>query len=256
MKTHRGTRLFPRRPTAHLPRVAAALLLGFACLGPLSPTAGAQDAQGKGKDGATDNQSTPHGQPDAKPNPRSRKPVLPPQRSDGARSLDRVPQTAAEKSKALSDLYAQLATAENEAAAKKFSSQIERLWRISGSDTINLLMTRAAKAISEKRNDLAEKLLNSAVSLAPDYAEAFNQRAFYRFTQNQFEAAVGDLRRVLALEPNHYKAMEGLAQIWKETGNEKGAYEVMKRLLEVHPFAAGAQKTFDELKREVEGRGI
>jgi tetratricopeptide (TPR) repeat protein len=193
---------------------------------------------------------------DPKADPKAPKPVLPQARSDGARSLERAPQTAEEKSKALADLYAQLAAADSEETAKKHASAIERLWRVSGSDTVTLLISRATKAISDKRHTLAEKLLDRAVALAPDYPEAFNQRAYMHFTQNNYHAAVGDLRRVLALDPNHYKAMEGLAQIWRETGNKKGAYEVMRQLLDVHPFAPGARKVYEELKREVEGQGI
>lgn len=167
-----------------------------------------------------------------------------------------LPQTAEEKAKALSDLYALLQTAEDEAAAKKVAEQIERLWSHSGSDTVNLLIQRSTKAIRDKKKELAQTLLDSAVELAPDYPEVFNQRAFLHFTENNYEAAVGDLRRVLALDPNHYKALEGLAQIWRETGNKKGAYKVMQQLLEVHPHAAGAKQIHDELKKEVDGQGI
>ncbi|MDX2158929.1 MAG: tetratricopeptide repeat protein [Hyphomicrobiaceae bacterium] len=181
--------------------------------------------------------------------------MLPPAKSDGARPLDRPPQTAEEKSKALSDLYAQLAAADGEEAAKKIASSIERLWRISGSDTVNLLIGRASKAIGQERMDLATRLLDNAVEMAPDYAEAFNQRAFLHFKQQNYHAAVGDLRRAIALDPNHYKAMEGLAQIWRETGNKRGALGVMRQLLDIHPFAPGAQKAYDDLKREVEGQG-
>jgi tetratricopeptide (TPR) repeat protein len=170
--------------------------------------------------------------------------------------LGKTPQTAAEKTRLLSDLYALLATAEDEAKAKLIASRIERVWAISGSDTVNLLLDRATKAVQEKRLDLAGKLLDRAVALAPDFAEAFSRRAYLHFTQNNYQAAVGDLRRVLALDPNHYRALEGLAQVWRETDNERGAYEVMKQLIEVHPFAPGAKSVYDELKREVDGQGI
>ena len=198
----------------------------------------------------------PPGEAKPAPAPRGPRPFVPQARSDGARSLEKLPQTAEEKRRQLADLYAQLAAAENEEEAGKLAESIERLWRLSGSDTVNLLISRAAKVIGEKRNDLAEQLLDRAVTLAPDYTEGFSQRAFFHFSQNNFTSALGDLRRVLALDPNHYKAMEGIVQIWRETGNKKGAYEVLKQLLEVHPFAPGAKQTYDELKRDVEGRGI
>jgi tetratricopeptide (TPR) repeat protein len=188
--------------------------------------------------------------------PGAARPILPQARSDGARALEKLPQTAEEKRRALSDLYAQLAAAENEEEAGKLAENIERLWRLSGSDTVNLLISRAAKVTAEKKVDLAEQLLDRAVTLAPDYTEGFSQRAFFYFSQNNLTAALGDLRRVLALDPNHFKAMEGIAQIWRETSNKKGAYEVLKQLLDVHPFSPGAKQAYDELKREVEGRGI
>lgn len=173
-----------------------------------------------------------------------------------AKLFGKMPQTAEEKSRQLSDLYALLAAAESEEQAKKISDRIERLWALSGSDTVNMLLDRATKSMVEKKTDMAEKLLGMAIGLAPDYAEAFNRRAFFYFTQGNYQAAVGDLRRVLALDPSHYRALEGLAQIWKETGNRRGAFEVMKQLMDIHPFAPGAKAVYEDLKREVEGQGI
>lgn len=171
-------------------------------------------------------------------------------------SLDRLPQTAEEKARALADLYAHLATAEDEAQAKRWADRIERIWMLSGSDTVGLLMERATRAIQAKQPERAMRFLNLVIELAPDFAEGFNRRAYLHFTQGNFQAAVGDLRRVLALDPNHFKALEGLAQIWRETGDKKGALRVMQQLLDVHPHAPNARATHDELKREVDGQGI
>jgi tetratricopeptide (TPR) repeat protein len=138
----------------------------------------------------------------------------------------------------------------------RIAASIERLWTFSGSDTVTLLIQRSGKAIKEQKKELAQKLLDAAVDLAPDFTEAFSQRAYFHFTQNNYDAAVGDLRRVLALDPSHYKALEGLAQIWRQTGNKRGALKVMQQLLEVHPFASGAKQIYEDLKKEVDGQGI
>ncbi len=166
------------------------------------------------------------------------------------------PRTPAEREKALSDLYAHLATAESAAAAKTVAQSIERLWQSSGSDTVHLLMERAQIASQGKKAELALKLLDAAVEMAPDYAEGWNRRAYHHFAENRFEQAIGDLRRVLALDPNHYKALEGVAQILKEIGQKKGALAAVKKLLEVHPYAEGAKQMHDELAREVEGQSL
>lgn len=194
------------------------------------------------------------GPPADSPLPGASEQTAPPPAS--AKLFGKLPQTADEKARHLADLYALLAAADDEAQAKKVAGRIERLWAMSGSDTVSLLLERSTKAMVDKNGGLAEKLLEMAIGLAPDHAEVFNRRAFFYFTQGNFQAAAGDLRRVLALDPNHYKALEGLAQIWKEAGNKRGAFEVIKKLLDVHPFAPGAKAVYEELKREVEGQGI
>lgn len=220
--------------------------------GQTAPEAGPNGEAPKGRGAIEPKAGTPKG--GEQKGARS-KGILPEAKSDGARSIDKVPQTAEQKKRRLADLYAQLSAADSEENAAKLAGEIERLWRISGSDTVNLLISRAAKVAAEKRPELAEELLDRAVALAPDYTEGFSQRALFHFSQNNPTAAVGDLRRVLALDPNHFKAMEGLIQIWRES-NKKGAYEVAKQLMDVHPFAAGARQAYEELKRDVEGRGI
>lgn len=165
-----------------------------------------------------------------------------------------VPQSGAERAKLLDELYAHLATAENEDVANRIATAIEHVWQAYGSDTVNLLMERARRAASEKKPELAINLLNRAAQLAPDFAEVFNRRASVHYAQNNARASIGDLRRVLALEPNHFKALEALGQILKEMENKKAALEVYRKLYQVHPHMSGAKSTFEELEREVKGQ--
>lgn len=166
------------------------------------------------------------------------------------------PRTPAEREKALSDLYAHLATADSDTSAKAVATSIERLWMNSSSDTVALLMERAIAAVHKKKPEVALRILDEVVALAPDYAEGWNQRAYIHFTQNQVQQALGDIRRVLALDPNHFKALDGLVHVLKEIGQKKGALAAAKKLLEVYPFHDGTQALHDELAREVEGRAL
>jgi tetratricopeptide (TPR) repeat protein len=167
-----------------------------------------------------------------------------------------LPKTPLEREKVLSDLYALLTTADDEDSAKAISEAIERVWLHSGSPTIDVLMERAQKAVGEKKIDFALKLLDEVVALAPDYTEAWNRRAYVYFMHNNVDRALGDLRRALALDPNHFKALEGLGQILRELGQKKAALRAFKQLLDVHPFWQGAKQAVEELSREVEGQGI
>lgn len=164
-----------------------------------------------------------------------------------------VPEAASQRATLLTELYAHLATAPDEDVAKRTTNAIEHVWSTSGSDTVTLLMERATRAARDKKKDLAIRLLDQAAQLAPDYPEVFNRRAMVHFAHNNVDQALGDLRRVLALDGNHYKALEGLAQIFKETERKKAALAVFRRLYEVHPHMQGVKSAMDELAREIEG---
>lgn len=166
------------------------------------------------------------------------------------------PDTPTQRRRALDDLYAHLAATENSQTAVPLASAIERLWVFSGSDTIDVLMERVLKAVAEQRLDLAEQLADTIVDLEPGYAEGWNRRALVSYLQGDYENALNALTRALAIEPNHFKALDGLAQIMRQQGDKVAALGIYRKLLEVHPYWEGAQDAFDQLKREVEGDGI
>jgi Tfp pilus assembly protein PilF len=167
-----------------------------------------------------------------------------------------LPKTPAEREHTLSDLYAQLAAAEDENSAKDIAENIERIWLHSGSPTVDLLLGRAMQAISEKDYDKAMTFINDVVEQAPDFTEAWSRRAFVHFQRNQVVLALGDLRRALALDPSHFKALDGLAQVLRDIGENRAALQVLRRLHDVHPHWAGTAQAIEELSREEEGQGI
>lgn len=182
----------------------------------------------------------------------SEPPQAGPQADDPAANAD----AAEVRAKLLADLHKTLAEAKDADTALALSGQIERLWFISGSETIDLLMQRALKAVAEQNFQLALRFLTTVTELQPDYAEGWNRRAFVYFRLDDTERSLGDLRRVLALEPKHYKALEGVANILKDNGSKKPALEAMRKIMEIHPFLPGVKEAIEELTREVEGQGI
>jgi tetratricopeptide (TPR) repeat protein len=167
-----------------------------------------------------------------------------------------LPSTPAERDRTLADLYAQLATADDEASAKAIAGSIERVWLHSGSPTVDVLLARAMKAINQKNYDLALTFIDHVVEQAPDFTEGWSRRAFVHFQRNQVTLALGDLRRALALDPNHFKALDGLSQVLREIGEHKAALAVLRKLQDVHPYWSGVGQAIEDLKRTVEGQGI
>ncbi|MGI9426899.1 MAG: tetratricopeptide repeat protein [Hyphomicrobiaceae bacterium] len=169
---------------------------------------------------------------------------------------DGFPANAVKRRDVRENLYALLATAADKNEAKAVSQALNQLYLTSGSPTVDLLMKRGIKSINGKKLDLALEFLNAVIELAPDYAEGWNRRAYIYYKQNKYHQAAGDLRRVLALDPHHFKALDGLGTILRETGDETGALKVFERLTDVHPHWSGADSVLKELKQKVEGRGI
>lgn len=165
-----------------------------------------------------------------------------------------LPDSPAERAKLLSNLHAYLATAETAADAEPIAAAIERLWLLSGSDTVGYLMERAARALAEKNTALAMRFLDQVVDLAPDFAEGWNRRAYTHFLSGDIERALGDLRRCIALQPTHYRALEALATIFRERGQHAAALKIYETLLEIHPNLPGVQDAIKDLSRKVEGQ--
>jgi tetratricopeptide (TPR) repeat protein len=167
-----------------------------------------------------------------------------------------LPETAEQRTRMLEDLYALLATAEDEQAATPLTQAIARIWLHSGSDTIDALMKRALASVQAKKYPLARRLLDAVVEIAPDYAEGWSSRGHVHYLENDVERALGDLRRAIALDPNHFKALDGLGTIFREIGQKRAALKAYEQLLSVHPYWSGARQAHDDLKRDVDGQGI
>lgn len=166
------------------------------------------------------------------------------------------PKTPEEADKTIANLLAHLATSDDALTAGSIAASIEKLWRLPGGDTVNLLMDRAENETSKMNTELGLKLLDAAVELAPDYAEVWNRRAYVFYRMGNMQAALGDLRRALALEPNHFRALDGMAKILDNLGEKKAALKAYDQLLAIHPQIEGAQEAADELRKSVDGQGI
>ena len=156
----------------------------------------------------------------------------------------------------LSFLYMQLKHADSAEGAERIVGAIEKLWSQSSSDTVNLLMQRAGFALKSRNFSLATQMLTALTEVEPRYAEGWNQLATVYFMQEDYAQAMRQLRHVLALDPQHFKAIEGLGIILRETGNKRAALQVTRKALAINPYLQSAKQAETELAREVEGQDL
>lgn len=164
--------------------------------------------------------------------------------------------TAASRSEVLADLFERLRAARDTEEAELVAEAIDKIWRQSGSDTVDLLMARAGEMVRKEKLDVALDILDSVVAIAPDFPEGWNRRATVFFMKRNFRRSLDDLRRVLALEPRHFKAINGLGLIMQELGDKEAALQAFRQVLRIYPRAGETKQLERELAREVEGQGI
>ena len=158
--------------------------------------------------------------------------------------------------KRLDALFAALKLAPDDASAKDLAERIDVALTPSGSDTADVLMSRAAMATQAKDFDLAIELLDGVLAIEPDHLDAWNRRATVFYMKQDYADALNDLRQVVTREPRHYAAWSGIAIIAKEIGDNKHALEAARKALDIYPRFGQAKDIEEELTITVEGRPI
>ena len=92
----------------------------------------------------------------------------------------------------------------------------ERIWSawFQTSDRVSAsLLDEGTVLMGQRRWQEALDRFDQLVVRSPGFAEAWNKRATIHFLLGDFEEAVLDIQRTLALEPRHFGALSGLGQI-------------------------------------------
>jgi tetratricopeptide (TPR) repeat protein len=156
----------------------------------------------------------------------------------------------------LDDLFERLVRTKDESEAKGITASIQRRWLRSGSDTADVLMSRAMQAVEAKDQALAIEILDRVVVLQPEWAEGWNKRATVFFMLGDVTRSMADIRETLAREPRHYGALAGLGIILQSNGDRKAAYDVFRKALALNPFLNDVKQQVQRLESELGDKDI
>lgn len=160
-------------------------------------------------------------------------------------------------SQSIDQLFTSLAKPGDEAAGAAVEAELQRRWRNSGSDTVDLLMLWVTEAISAKNFPRAFDYLDAVTTLRPDYIEGWNRRATLFFLQDEYGKALSDLEKVLALEPRHFGALAGLGMILTEIDRKKEALIALQKAIAIDPYLDDqVRDAIKKLEPEIDGREI
>lgn len=167
-----------------------------------------------------------------------------------------APPVATTKQGRLDQLFSDLKRERNEKAAERIAGNIWSEWSQSGSASIDLMMQWSQKAVEGQKFDAALDFLDQVVTLQPTYAEGWNRRATVHFMMKNYGKSMSDIDHTLQLEPRHFGALSGLAQIMALTGHKQSALEAWQKVLAIYPMMRSAQDQVGTISEELAGEGI
>ena len=155
----------------------------------------------------------------------------------------------------LDDLFQQLQTA-TEAEAANITESIWLEWSKSGSAAMDLLLRRGEEAMAMGDPMTAVDHASALIDHAPDFAEGYNLRATAYFQMGELGLSLGDIGRVLALNPRHFGAMAGLGAIFEELNQPAKALEVYQEALKINPHMQDVKDAIARIDTQIGGQEL
>ena len=133
-------------------------------------------------------------------------------------------------------LFRFLAEAGTEIEARQIEDEIWHYWFRAPDAAAAALMAQAMDRRGSYDFAGAAEILDELVAVAPDWAEAWNQRATIRFMQEDFPGSLADIEETLQREPRHFGAMAGMALILTQQGRVRQAQAILREAVAIDPF--------------------
>jgi predicted Zn-dependent protease len=156
----------------------------------------------------------------------------------------------------LDALFAALAHTHSAEDAKPIEEQILAKFATSGSPSIDLLMTRAAAALTGGDKNDARRIVNDVTIVAPDYAEGWHLKAKMQARDGDDVGAIVSFNKTVTLNPRQFEAYAELGSVLLSDGDKKDALVTLRKALSLDPHLGDIDREVSQLAREVEGEKI
>ena len=136
----------------------------------------------------------------------------------------------------LNNLFNQLEKVNNSKSAVLLE---EKIWSIWNEHPTNNKLTERLEFGTELMQygdyNYALKVFDNIIVTDPSWSEAWNKRATLYFLMSQFTDSLGDIDKVLSIEPRHFGALSGQARIFLKLQKYEKAIESIERTLKFYP---------------------
>lgn len=88
----------------------------------------------------------------------------------------------------------------------------------------------------------AEAALTELITEQPDFAEAWNRRAFLYYSIGNYQKSLTDCQQVVQINPVHFGALHGMGLCYAALGRYGEAILAFQRALDIQPYSLVNQK--------------
>lgn len=159
----------------------------------------------------------------------------------------------------IGDTHSQVATATalrdpDEDVRMRAEQACRQIWVRLGTSEQQSKLARIRDAA--RIQDMAEAATqaSSLIRTAPEYAEAWNERAILYFQADRYADSISDCRRVLELNPYHFGAASGMAQCHLRLNQIPEAIDAFKLTAKLHPRLPGLEEQIAVLEQATKAK--
>ncbi|HWA81530.1 MAG TPA: hypothetical protein VG848_14635 [Acetobacteraceae bacterium] len=156
----------------------------------------------------------------------------------------------------LAGMLAALKAAPDARAAGALEQRIAAAWLDQATPAVRLLLESGSAALDAHSLSEAESDFDAATTLQPDLADGWSLSALARFHAGDNEGAISDIAHALAIDPNHFTALETLSFVAEADGDWQGALAAWQKVLDIDPQIAGGADRLKTLERHALGQSL
>jgi tetratricopeptide (TPR) repeat protein len=123
------------------------------------------------------------------------------------------------------------------------------IWCRAGNEDQRKQLQAVISANTGRRYHEAIARATALIHEAPNFAEAWNQRAIAWYALGNYPESIADCNQALEINPYHFGAASGIGQCYLQAGRPRQALENFRRALALNPNLEGVRANIASLER-------
>jgi len=149
----------------------------------------------------------------------------------------------------LEGLFENLIATKSELKATPILAKIWSIWSLSDDKNIQKKFNLGNQFMENRQFSQSINVFSDIINSQPNFAEAWNKRATIYYIIGNYEKSINDIFTTLELEPRHFGALDGLAQIYFTQDKFYEAAQTYRKILKILPFNNKAKTRLEYLKQ-------